>query len=173
MNPGRLVLIVGPSGAGKDSLMNFARTRLSDREDIIFPRRVITRPADATEDHTPVSVLEFACMDFTFSWQAHGLSYGISSRIEVDLAQGSQVVINASRGIIEAARTKFPCFVIKITASPEILSRRLASRGRESGADIANRLTRTVPEIHADATIINDGALEEGGTKLLSLLLAN
>jgi ribose 1,5-bisphosphokinase len=173
MTQGRLVLIVGPSGAGKDSLLNFARARLTDRRDIIFPRRVITRPADATEDHTPASTAEFVRLDFTFSWQAHGLSYGISSRIEADLAQGSQVVINASRGIIEAARAKFPSFVIEITASPAALAQRLASRGRENGADIEKRLTRTALEIHADATILNDGTLEEGGTKLLSLLLTH
>jgi ribose 1,5-bisphosphokinase len=171
MTPGRLVLVVGPSGAGKDSLLNFARARLGDRRDIIFPRRVITRPADATEDHTPASTAEFARLDFTFSWQAHGLSYGISSRIEADLAQGSQVVINASRGIIEPARAKFKCFIIEITASPSTLAQRLAARGRETGADIANRLTRTAPDIHADATILNDGTLEEGGIKLLALLL--
>lgn len=172
MSSGRLILVVGPSGAGKDTLLNFSRVHLGDRGDIVFPRRVITRPADNTEDHEPVSIYEFSRRNFTLSWQAHELSYGIPASVETDIAAGRKVVVNASRGIIDSAKTRFPCFVIEITASPELLAKRLAARGRENIADIAARLARAVPRINADATIINDGTLEEGGIQLVSLLAA-
>ena len=62
--------------------------------------------------------------------------------------------------------------VIEVTAPPEILAERLASRRRESAADIAERLARTVPlppNIPVD-TVVNDGSLELGVTRFLAAL---
>jgi phosphonate metabolism protein PhnN/1,5-bisphosphokinase (PRPP-forming) len=170
MMQGRLILVVGPSGAGKDTLLNFARAELAQHADIVFARRVITRPADVTEDHEPVSEAEFATQDFALSWQAHGLSYGIRKDIEADLAAGRQVVANVSRGIIPQARETYRCLVVEITASPEILAVRLAQRGRETAEDIAARLRRTVAQTQADAVILNDTTPREAGLRLISLL---
>ena len=73
-----LVLVVGPSGAGKDSLLNAARAAFADDPRIHFVRRVITRPADpGGEDHEPVNEAGFAARSFALSWSAHGLSDGI------------------------------------------------------------------------------------------------
>ena len=58
--PGRIIYVVGPSGAGKDSLLKGAREKLKNRTDLHFIRRDITRPEDAGgEDHRPVSTEEF------------------------------------------------------------------------------------------------------------------
>lgn len=43
IGPGRLVLVVGPSGAGKDTVLTLARDAC--RGTVLFPRRVVTRPA--------------------------------------------------------------------------------------------------------------------------------
>lgn len=157
---GTLFLIVGPSGAGKDTLIRAARERMGS--DFVFPRRTITRPADpADENHLATNVASFeACEqagDFALSWRAHALAYGIPSTIAADLASGKHVVANVSRDVIGDARERFaPVRVILITAPSDVLAARLAVRSRESERDVTARLTRR-REIQPDVTIVNDG----------------
>lgn len=123
-----LVLVVGPSGAGKDTLLNAAREAFHGDPRVHFARRVITRPADPDgENHEPVTEAEFAARDFALSWSAHGLRYGIAA---VDTAP--VVVANVSRGVIAQAAAHHAVRVIEVTASPELLAARLAARGRET-----------------------------------------
>jgi phosphonate metabolism protein PhnN/1,5-bisphosphokinase (PRPP-forming) len=172
-----LVLVVGPSGAGKDSLLDGARRALAGDAHFRFVRRVITRPASAGgEAHEATDEAGFAARKeaggFSLDWRAHGLSYGIPADIGADIAVGRVVVASVSRGVIARAAEKFPVRVIVVTAAPEILARRLAARGRESEADIAERLARTVPlpaGIAAE-TVVNDGSLEEGVARFLGAL---
>ena len=51
IGPGRLVLVVGPSGAGKDTLIAGARVKCLNNPTIVFPRRVVTRAASVAEDN--------------------------------------------------------------------------------------------------------------------------
>jgi phosphonate metabolism protein PhnN/1,5-bisphosphokinase (PRPP-forming) len=168
-----LVLVVGPSGAGKDTLLNAARTALAGDPRFRFVRRVITRPADpGGEDHVQVTEAEFARRDFALHWQAHGLHYGIPADIADDVASGVVVVANVSRGVIAAAAERFPVRVIEVTAPPEVLAERLASRGRETAADIAGRLARSVsiPEDVVTVTVLNDATPELGAARFLAAL---
>ena len=143
-----LFLVVGPSGVGKDSLIDGAKAALEGNSQFVFPRRTITRAADAGgEEHHTISESDFEAEEaaglFTFSWRAHGLAYGISKTIVDDLAAGRSVIINVSRSILDQARQQFPGLrVISIRASEQVLSKRLAERGRESEADIGERLDR-------------------------------
>ena len=157
-----LVLVVGPSGAGKDSLLNAAREAFRDDLRMIFARRVITRPADPYgENHEPVSETEFAARDFALSWSAHGLHYGIPAAV---LDAAPVVVANVSRGVIADTARRYDVRVIEVAAPPEILAARLAARGRESNVDVARRLARIadIPDGVAVETVWNDGTLEEG-----------
>ena len=168
-----LVLVVGPSGAGKDTLLAEARQRLTGEPRIRFVRRSITRPADAGgEDHEAVTEAEFSARDFALQWRAHNLRYGIPADISRDLALGFTVVANVSRGVILAAAARFPVRVIEVTAPPEMLAARLATRGRESASDIAARLSRSapLPEGVAVATVWNDGTLNEGAERFIQAL---
>jgi len=55
-----LILIVGPSGAGKDTLMNGARKALADDPRVRFVRRVITRNGEmGQEAHDSVTEQAF------------------------------------------------------------------------------------------------------------------
>ena len=168
-----LILVVGPSGAGKDTLLAAARARLAGDPGFRFVRRVITRPADPDgENHEPVTPEAFAARRFALQWTAHGLSYGIPQDIEDDLAFGRHVIANTSRAVITEAVARYQARVILITAPITILARRLAQRGRETEADIAARLAREValpPGIDSE-TVLNDATPDEGAERFLAAL---
>lgn len=174
--PGRLVAVVGPSGAGKDTVMDGARRRLADAADIVFVRRVITRPAGAGgEDHLAASPDEFAAMKasgaFLLDWDAHGIRYGIPASVADDVAAGKVCVANLSRAAVADARRRLPTVVVEITAPIPILAERLARRGRETAADIAERLRRAgTVKADADHVIVNDGAPEQAVEALARIL---
>lgn len=170
MAEGRLVLVVGPSGAGKDTLIDAAAAALGGSPLYRFPKREITRAADAGgEDHVAVSPAEFARRQeagrYALDWHAHGLSYGIPATIDAAIAAGATVVINTSRTIIDAARARYPGLrIVFVTAPLDVLARRIAARGRESAEDVAARLARAgiiAPSGRDVIELCNDGSLEE------------
>ena len=161
-----LVLVVGPSGVGKDTLLEGARKALPGAR---FVRRIITRPATAGgEDHEAVSDAEFSRRAFALQWEAHGLRYGIPAGIVDDLAVGRLVIANVSRGVIAEAVARFGARVVEVTAPPEVLAARLAARGRETAADVQARLARLVPVGAAAIQVMNDGSVEEGVARFVA-----
>jgi ribose 1,5-bisphosphokinase len=176
---GRLVLVVGPSGAGKDSVIAAAAGSLAGDASVVFALRAITRPADAGgEAHEPITwqAFEESCRtgDFLLHWRANGLGYGIPARYGTDLAAGRTLVANVSRTVIGAAAARFSTVhVVSVSASPEVLARRLAARARETAEEIASRLRRAALELPANVpvtTILNDGALENAAAALVRVL---
>lgn len=168
-----LILVVGPSGAGKDTLLAGARAALAADPGVRFVRRTITRPAEAGgEDHDPVTDAGFDDRDHALQWGAHGLRYGIPIDIQDDLAAGRTVIANVSRGVIARAAARYPTRVILVTAPPQVLAARLAARGRESEADIAARLARemTVPAGVEVDVVSNDGTPQEGIARFLAAI---
>ncbi|MBC2772541.1 phosphonate metabolism protein/1,5-bisphosphokinase (PRPP-forming) PhnN [Rhizobium sp. AQ_MP] len=176
---GAVIAVVGPSGVGKDSLMDFARKRFSGLTDIHFVRRMITRPKDSIgEDHEPVTAETFETLArsgaFAVHWKAHGLGYGIPASVHDDLAAGHIVIVNGSRSALDAFRTAFPrLLVINVTAHPEVLAKRLSARGRETAADIEARLARATDPLPEDmhvVTIDNSGDLAVAGRRLVDIV---
>ncbi|KFE51245.1 phosphonate metabolism protein/1,5-bisphosphokinase (PRPP-forming) PhnN [Pseudomonas syringae] len=176
---GRLIYLIGPSGSGKDSLLDAARDPLARRGCRVV-RRVITRSAEAVgEAAQAVSVEQFLAMqaqgDFALSWQANGLYYGIPSEIDVWLAQGDDVLVNGSRGYLAQARQRYPdLLAVLLTVNDSTLRERLLARGRESVADIEARLQRnsrfTVELLASDPTLFvldNSGPLAQTAERLL------
>lgn len=176
---GRLIYLIGPSGAGKDSLLNYCRHRLAGHPAVLFAHRYITRDARAGgENHVALSTEEFAAREaarlFALRWQSHGLDYGIGIEINQWLAKGITVVVNGSREYLGEARRLYPDLVpVWITVSPDVLRTRLQNRARESEAEIEARLARAalVPQsAHRGIVIANDGALAEAGEALLAVI---
>jgi ribose 1,5-bisphosphokinase len=180
MPKGKLALVVGPSGAGKDTLIAGARAQLAGDVNFVFPRREITRPADAGgEDHITVSWESFAQRRadgaYALAWEAHGLGYGVPAGIAEDLVHGRTVVVNVSRTVIPLARTRFPDLqIMNVTAPVWILAERLAARGRESADDVAKRIDRSgafVIEGAGVVNVVNDGGPEQGIERFVNALI--
>ncbi|MBV7550175.1 phosphonate metabolism protein/1,5-bisphosphokinase (PRPP-forming) PhnN [Pseudomonas sp. PDM26] len=177
---GRLIYLIGPSGSGKDSLLDAARTRLAERGCRIV-RRVITRSAEAVgEAALGVSAQQFADMEaqgaFALSWHANGLSYGIPREIDDWLAAGQDVLVNGSRGHLQNTRSRYPnVLVLLLTVDQAVLRHRLLERGRESLIEINQRLARNArfseqllaqdPTVHL---LDNSGQLEQTVERLLA-----
>ncbi|MCV9937887.1 phosphonate metabolism protein/1,5-bisphosphokinase (PRPP-forming) PhnN [Boseaceae bacterium BT-24-1] len=181
MRPGTFFLIVGPSGAGKDSLIDGARTLLEPTGRYVFARRVVTRPAGSPgEDHDAATDEAFDAReaegDFLITWGAHGLRYGLPAELKRLVETGRNVIANGSRATIAALANRLPRFVVvEVTAPPEVLAARIAGRGRESGEAIEKRLSRTVeprPEGIRAATICNDQSVEIGVERFIAAVEA-
>lgn len=179
-NPGRLVLVVGPSGAGKDSLLREAARALAKDKHIVFPRRVITRAGrDDAEAHDSMTENEFLAAKedggFALSWQAHGLHYGIPASLLDDLGAGRTAAVNVSRAVIADTAERFSNMaILHVTAPVTVIAERLRRRGRETSADIAARIAREPPHFEErieTVTIINDTTLAAAARAFTSALL--
>jgi ribose 1,5-bisphosphokinase len=167
--PGVLVLVIGPSGVGKDTLIGGARTALDGDKRFSFVRRCVTRPADIDlEDHVSMGMDEFAAAAeagrFALVWQAHGLDYALPIGVDTDLALGRVVVANISRHVVRTALAKYPmCRVVQVSAEISIRAERLARRGREGSDQILARLAREGAALPADVTpIVIDNSASVG-----------
>ena len=180
---GRLVYIVGPSGAGKDSVIAWACARLPAQARVRLARRTITRPVqDGGEQHLSVSEPEFGRMleagRFAMHWQANGHRYGIDREILSWLDEGMTVVVNGSREHLPCALAGFPALrAVHVGAPPAVIEARLRQRGRENPAEVQARLDRGQALAGAHGRyaleISNEGDLARAGAALLQLLQEN
>jgi ribose 1,5-bisphosphokinase len=177
IGPGRFILVVGPSGAGKDTLIRLARAACADDGNVVFPRRVVTREASTFEDNEQVNFEAFRQArsqgGFAVHWEAHGHCYALPRAIDDDIRAGRTVVANVSRTVVEAMRSAYSdVVVVSITAPPEILGQRLAARARSSDGKITERLSRAVDDAAAapDVTIINVGSVEDHASQLIRII---
>jgi ribose 1,5-bisphosphokinase len=151
IGPGRLILVVGPSGAGKDTLIGWAAAACANDGNIVFPRRVVTREASPSEDNEQVSLDAFLQArskdEFAVQWEAHGHCYALR-------------------------RAYAAVTVVSITAPPDILAERLATRARSSDGQLADRLRRAVDDAAAvpDVTIINVGRIEDRAREFVQVI---
>jgi thymidine phosphorylase len=176
---GTLFFVVGPSGSGKDSLIDGIRTVLEPTGRYVVARRVITRPAGSPgEDHESATEEEFARSvalgNFLISWNAHGLQYGLPASLMVALEHGQNVIANGSRAVIAELMERVPrLVVVEVVAPPELLAARIAGRGRETGAAIDGRVARNVAQWSSSVktvTVRNDGTIAVGIERFLAAL---
>ncbi|MGL3150453.1 phosphonate metabolism protein/1,5-bisphosphokinase (PRPP-forming) PhnN [Microbacterium sp. A82] len=174
---GVFVAVVGPSGAGKDAVIDCARDHFAGEGAVIFPQRVITRPAGEGEDHAPVSADEFAALEragaFVLRWEAHGLRYGIPASVSQAVHAGATAVVNISRTALAELTAKFPHVrAVRVTVPDEVRRARILARGRENSAEALARLNRAdpAPGERVDLEIVNDGPLMDAGAALIAFL---
>ena len=177
---GIFVAVVGPSGAGKDSIMRVAAAAFAGDYTVHFARRIVTRISNSDEDHDSVSEGEFAALieagALALHWKAHGLFYGIPASIHNRLAAGHVVIANTSRAIAPEIKTTFPHSIfIHITAAADVLQQRLTERGREASADQMLRIARSnalEQQFGADIRIENNGELEDAAADFIKAIRA-
>jgi len=176
---GAFVAVVGPSGAGKDTIIDYARVALAEESGFHFVRRVVTRPSAVdAEDHDSLSEEAFLAARragaFCHSWHAHGLHYGLPISTNNEIEQGAVAIANVSRGVLPSLRAAYTNFlVVQITASPEVLAHRLAARGRENAQEIERRLKRAAPnpcDPEGAVAIDNSTSVEDAGNAFVTIL---
>jgi ribose 1,5-bisphosphokinase len=122
IGPGRLVLVVGPSGAGKDTLIDLARVACANHTNVVFARRVVTRESSGFEDNEQVTRDDFrqtlARGAFAVHWEAHGLCYALPSAVTDHVEAGRTVVANISRSVIGRLRELYADVVVVAVTDP-------------------------------------------------------
>ena len=176
----RLIYTVGPSGAGKDSLLAWLRLTMPAQFNLHFARRCITRAVQADgEVHESVDVETFRLLRdsnaFVLNWAANGLHYGVRREELLPLQRDQWVIVNGSRAYLAEAQSKFPELrVLHISASKATLRQRLQARGRETPDAIESRIERAVSLSVSPQTsfieICNNGSLDAAGRRLIDLL---
>ncbi|MGE4371571.1 MAG: phosphonate metabolism protein/1,5-bisphosphokinase (PRPP-forming) PhnN [Xanthobacter sp.] len=198
IGPGTLVLIVGPSGAGKDTLMRLAQRKLAQRNlaqaesakgdrkttaHVHFARRLVTRSLEVAafqsgEDHDILTPEAFArrraAGAFVLAWRAHGLGYALGPEVRAQLSAGDCVVANGSRATLGEARARFAHLAVVLISAPQaVLAARLAARGRENELEIQERLSRApAMPVKPDLIIQNMGDPEDAATRLAAFIVA-
>lgn len=177
---GAFVGVVGPSGAGKDSVIAGARALLRNDVSIVFPQRIVTRAPDAAECNVAMSAREFervgSAGGFALAWEAHSLSYAVPVEVDALVAQGCVVVVNVSRSVVPMLRKRYARGRVVLIDAPAALRRaRLTQRGREDDRAVNERLVREVGSfLPADADIVidNSGSVD-GSARALADYLAS
>lgn len=177
IGPGRFILVVGPSGAGKDTLIGLARSACAGDRNVAFPRRLVTREASAFEENEQIGVDAFRQArtrgDFAVHWGAHGHCYALPRTIDDDIRAGRTVVANVSRTVVDAIRRGYAdVTVVSITAPPDVLTERLAARARSSDGQVEHRLSRAVDDAATtpDVIIANVGRVEDHARELVQVI---
>jgi ribose 1,5-bisphosphokinase len=177
--PGFLILVVGNSGSGKDSIINGVIEKYTeDTRKIHLVQRYITRPPSETEKNLTISPIKFKEMgkrgQFALKWHIYGLDYGVPIEIDKWLEAGDIVLVNVSRTIVKETQKKYKNVkTIFIDVPFEIILKRLRERGREDEKKLAERIERARKNQsfpNADFVIDNSTDLENAINQFLEYL---
>lgn len=167
----KIVLIVGPSGVGKDTLLKNAKIKLNSS--INFVNRYITRKPDINESNFYLDYYAFEILKnnsfFISTWKAHENYYGIAKNSIVDGVN----VISISRSKVKDFENIYDdVYTINVSVSKIILEERLFKRGRETKEEIEKRLSRKYDIIDAKKLVEFDNSkdIESSSSEFIKLL---
>lgn len=172
----KIIYLMGPSGSGKDSIINAVRERHLSHLQIAH--RYITRDwLSGGENHLQLSQAEFETRQalgfFALDWSANQHHYGIGKEIEFWLSRGQNVLVNGSRSYLPSALARYPdqLLPVLIDVAADKLAGRLAARGRETPQEIAQRIERNhqlSSQVDERCVVIeNNGTIEQAVEQLI------
>jgi guanylate kinase len=185
---GLLFILMGPTGAGKNTLMNGVLDRLEDVHQLpTATTRAIRANEQEGREHHFVTLAEFERMiaaDELLEWQnVHGRLYGVpQGTVEQAItAERDQIADIDVLGAL-LVRSLYPDNVVLIFVQPDedqqviqTVRERLQARG-ESVEEIENRLRRVTMEMQylpfCDYLIVNNESPEQGIETLHSIIVA-
>ena len=180
----QLIVLVGPSGVGKDTVLKALATKMKN---LWVSVSVTTRPPRPGEvdgvSYDFISNEEFDAMvnvNELLEWAEYaGARYGTpKAPIDLHIAQGKVVVLEIELEGARQVRANAPDARFVLLAPPSIdeLKRRLATRGTESPAEQEARLAKALVELAAsdefEAVIVND-SVEQAADDLLAFALSS
>ena len=164
---GKLIVVSGPSGVGKGTIV---KTLVKRREDVVESVSCTTREARAGEKHGReyffISKAEFLERieknDFLEYDEHFGNFYGTPVSFVQETLKEKSVILEIDVVGALNAKKRFPDSVLVMIVPPNIaeLEKRLRGRGSETEAEIQNRLERLTYELSQkdkyDYVIVND-----------------
>lgn len=181
--PGRLVVVSAPSGAGKTTLIAKAAGQLPGLKVAVSATTRLPRPGEKDG----VDYYFFSPDDFEQQIEAgafvewakvHGNYYGtLKSEVERHLDLGSIVLFELDVQGMRSMKKLYPHMVSVFIAPPSIeeLERRLVLRGVNDARDMATRLSNARAEMQAreefDHVVVND-RLERAADEFVAIIRA-
>jgi len=181
--PGLLIVISGPSGAGKGTLCNLMKNYFPDA---YYSISATTRSPRHGEKHgvdyffmSTEEFLELRDADGCLEWaEVYGNYYGTpKSNVEESIAQGRDVILEIDIQGALHVKKQYPegVFIFIVPPSIEELRRRIETRGQNSPEDMSKRLKSAQEELayvsEYDYVIVND-EIETATEKLRSIIIA-
>ncbi len=165
---GQLILLTGPSGVGKGTLLQALRRRYPDLPVSVSTTTRAPRPGEVEgEDYYFVSRQQFQGLieqGALLEWAEFAGNYYGTPKAPVleKLAAGQRVILEIELQGARQVRQTFPEALQVFVLPPSLaeLEHRIRQRGQDSEAAIARRLSRARVEIEAapefDIQIVND-----------------
>jgi guanylate kinase len=179
--PGLLVVISGPSGVGKSTVIE----RLTEEHEFVFSVSATTRsPRSGERDGVAYHFVDQDRFDAMveghelLEWTTYGLhSYGTpAGPIREAIAAGSDILLDIENDGAMQVKAALPeaVTVFVLPPSSKSLRERLAGRGDTTGADFEVRLASAEEQIaharqHYDWLVVNDD-LEQAVAEILRIL---
>ena len=179
---GRLVLFSGPSGVGKDTLLEILYKKLPELQHSVSVTTREKRPNEVEgRDYYFVSEEKFNSMlenGEVLEYNKYGTHYYATPKKPIDnwLKKGKDVIlkidVNGTENIVKLYKKR--CISIFILPpSLDILKKRLKDRGTENEDDFNSRMQIAVDEIERskeyDFRVVNDD-LEKAADEIIAIL---